>query len=347
MKAVLFREHGGPEKLSYEDVPKPVIGPEEVLIRVKACALNHLDIWIRQGSPAYPMPLPHVPGSDVAGVVEAVGDHVESVRVESVKVGDRVFVSPGMSCWRCNECLAGRDNFCRSYALLGAMAHGGYAEYVKVPFRNVLPIPGDLPFEQAAAFPLVSVTAWHMLFSLAQLRLGETVLIMGAGSGVGSMAVQMAKLAGARVITTVGSDDKIPKAVLLGAQAVINHTSEKVAERVKLLTEGRGVDVVIEHIGPQVWDHCMASLARGGRLITCGATTGADVKLDLRYVYSRQFTIKGSYMGTRAELVQAAELVGRGKLKPVIDRTYPLREAKAAQEHLLSRKFFGKIVLEC
>ena len=347
MKAVLFREHGGPEKLSYEDVPKPTIDRQEVLVRVQACALNHLDIWIRQGNPAYPMPLPHVSGSDIAGVVEAVGDQVEGVRSESVKVGDRVFISPGLSCWRCRECLAGRDNFCLSYGLVGAMTHGGYAEYVKVPFRNVLPIPGNLTFEQAAAFPLVSVTASHMLFALARLQHGETVLVMGAGSGVGSMAVQMAHLAGARVITTVGTDDKIPKAVLLGAHAVINHTREKVAERVRLLTEGRGVDVVIEHIGPEVWESCLASLAKGGRLITCGATTGAEVKLDLRYVYSRQFTIKGSYVGTRAELVKAAELIGQGKLKPVVDRTYPLKEARAAQEQLLSRKFFGKIVLSC
>ncbi len=347
MKAVIFREHGGTEKLSYEDMPKPQIGPDEVLIRIRACALNHLDIWIRQGSPAYPMPLPHISGSDIAGEVEAVGTQVDGVRADSIKVGDRVFVSPGISCWRCNECLAGRDNFCRSYVLVGAMTHGGYAEYVKVPFRNVLPIPGNLSFEQAAAFPLVSVTAWHMLFALAQLQLGETVLIMGAGSGVGSLAVQMAHLVGARVITTVGAEDKIPKAVLLGAHAVIDHSREKVAERVKLLTEGRGVDVVIEHIGPEVWQQCLASLAKGGRLITCGATTGADVKLDLRYVYSRQFTIKGSYMGTRAELVKAAELVGQGKLKPVVDRTYPLSEARAAQEQLLSRKVFGKIVLGC
>lgn len=340
MKAVLFRAHGGPDKLSYEDLPTPTIGSEDVLVRVKACALNHLDIWVRQGNPAYPMPLPHVSGSDVAGVVEQVGPHVDGVTA-----GQRVFLSPGISCWRCDACLAGRDNFCRSYRLLGAVVHGGYAEYVKVPVRNVLPIPENLSFEQAAAFPLVSVTASHMLFALAGLQHGETVLIMGAGSGVGMIAVQMAKLAGARVITTVGSDDKIPKAVILGADAVINHAREKVSERVKLLTEGRGVDVVIEHIGPEVWDSCLASLAKGGRLITCGATTGAEVKLDLRYVYSRQFTIKGSYMGTRAELVKAAELYGQGKLKPVIDRTYPLQEARAAQELMLSRKFFGKIVL--
>lgn len=234
---------------------------------------------------------------------------------------------------------------CRSYGLLGAMTHGSYAEYVKVPFRNVLPVPENLSFEQAAAFPLVSVTASHMLFALAGLQHGETVLIMGAGSGVGTMAIQMAKLAGARVMTTVGSDDKIPKAVILGADAVINHAKEKVAERVKLLTEGRGVDVVIEHIGPEVWDTCLDSLGKGGRLVTCGATTGGEVKLNLRYVFSRQLTIKGSYMGTRAELVKVAELMGQSRLISVIDRTFPLQEARVAQQLMLSRKFFGKILL--
>ena len=340
MKAVLFRAHGGPDKLSYEDLPTPTIGPEDVLVRVKACALNHLDIWIRQGIPAYPIPLPHVSGSDVAGIIEQVG-----TQAEGVTVGQRVFVSPGLSCWKCERCLAGQDNMCRSYGLIGAITHGGYAEYVKVPFRNVLPIPENLSFEQAAAFPLVSVTASHMLFALAGLQHGETVLIMGAGSGVGMMAVQMAKLAGARVMTTVGSDDKIPKAVILGADAVINHTREKVDDRVNLLTEGRGVDVVIEHIGPEVWDTCLQSLVKGGRLVTCGATTGGDVTLNLRYVFAHQLTIKGSYMGTRAELVKAAELMGQGRLISVIDRTYPLKDARAAQEQMLSRKFFGKIVL--
>ena len=342
MKAVLFRAHGGPDKLSYEDLPTPTIGPDEVLIKVKACALNHLDIWIRQGNPAYPMPMPHVSGSDVAGIVEQVG-----AQADHVTVGQRVFVSPGISCWKCEPCLAGRDNFCKSYSLLGAMMHGGYAEYVKVPFRNVLPMPENLSFEQAAAFPLVSVTASHMLFAQAGLQYGETVLIMGGGSGVGTMAIQLAKLAGARVITTVGSDDKIPKAVILGADAVINHAKDHVAERVKLLTEGHGVDVVFEHIGPEVWESCLASLAKGGRLITCGATTGAEVKIDLRYIYSRQYTIKGSYMGTRAELVKAAELMGQKRLISVIDRTYPLKEARAAQEQMISRKFFGKIILVC
>ncbi|OQW36769.1 MAG: alcohol dehydrogenase [Nitrospira sp. SG-bin1] len=342
MKAVLFREHGGPDKLSYEEMPMPQIGPQDVLIRVKACALNHLDLWVRQGSPAYAVPFPHVGGSDVSGIVERVGAHVEGI-----VIGTPVFVSPGISCWNCEFCLAGRDNMCRTYHLLGAKVHGGYAEYVKVPFRNVLPIPDNITFEQAAAFPLVSITASHMLFALARLQPGETVLVMGAGSGVGMMAVQMAKLAGARVITTVGSEDKIPKAVVLGADAVIDHSKEKVSERVKLLTEGRGVDVVVEHIGPDVWDSCLASLAKGGRLITCGATTGGEVQLNLRSVFSRQLTIKGSYMGTRAELVKAAELIGQKRLIAVVDRTFPLRDARAAHALMASRKFFGKIVLVC
>ena len=340
MNAVVFHEHGGPGKLQYQEMPAPTLGQHEVLVRVKACALNHLDIWIRQGSPAYPMPLPHISGSDIAGVVERIGS-----QVEGVSEGERVFVSPGVGCGRCEQCFAGRDNMCRSYGLIGAMCHGGYAEYVKVPTRNVFPIPGTLTFEQAAAFPLVSVTAWHMLFSLADLRLGEDVLIMGAGSGVGHMAIQMAKLAGARVFTTVGSDDKIAKAKSLGADEVINHSREQVNQRVRELTHRRGVDVVIEHIGPEVWGQCIDSLAKGGRLVTCGATTGAEVKLDLRYVYSRQLTIKGSYMGSQSELLKAAQLIGQGQLRPVIDRTFPLADAKAAQEYLLSRKFFGKIVL--
>ncbi|MBW8064671.1 MAG: zinc-binding dehydrogenase [Nitrospira sp.] len=340
MKAVVFHEHGGPDRLRYEEVEPPRAASNEVVVRVKACALNHLDIWIRQGIPTYTIPLPHISGCDVAGVIEQVGGEVSHVRV-----GDQIFVSPGLSCWHCNLCLAGRDNQCPSYKILGAQVNGGFAEFVAVPGRNVTPIPGTLTFEQAAAFPLVSVTAWHMLFSLAELRPGEEVLIMGAGSGVGSMAVQMAKLVGARVITTVGSDEKSAKAQAIGADEVINHTSEDVGKRVRTLTGGRGVDVVIEHIGPQVWDQCLVSLAKGGRLVTCGATTGGEAKLDLRALFSRQLTLKGSYMGTRAELLKAAELFGRGKLKPVVDRVFPLSEARFAQEYLLSRKQFGKVVL--
>jgi 2-desacetyl-2-hydroxyethyl bacteriochlorophyllide A dehydrogenase len=340
MKAVVFHEHGGPEKLQYEDRPDPQIKPDEVLVRVKACALNHLDIWARQGIPAYKIALPHISGSDVAGVVEQVGSGVSGVTK-----GQRVFVSPGLNCGACEQCQAGRDNLCPSFGVLGAKTDGGYAELVAVPGRNVLPIPGDLTFEHAAAFPLVSVTAWHMLFTLAGVHARDRVLVMGAGSGVGSMAVQMAKLAGARVVTTVGTEDKISKATQLGADVVLNHNTEDVTARVQEVTEGRGVDVVIEHIGPQVWDQSLRALAKGGRLVTCGATTGGEVKLDLRYLFSRQLTIKGSYMGTKAELIEVAALVGSGKLRPIVDRVYPLKEARAAQEQMLSRKFFGKLVL--
>ncbi len=341
MKAVVFHEHGGPDKLQFEERPSPPAPqPHDVTVRVKACALNHLDIWIRQGIPAYKIPLPHISGCDIAGTVEQVGEGISGLAV-----GERVFVSPGLSCWRCDQCLAGRDNLCSSYKILGAQVDGGYAELVTVPGMNAIPIPERLTFEQAAACPLVSVTAWHMLFALGGLRPGETVLVMGAGSGVGSVAIQLARAAGARVYTTVGSDDKVAKAKELGAEEVILHTREEVAKRVKGLTDGRGVDLVIEHIGPAVWDHCLQSLARGGRLITCGATTGGEVKLDLRFLFSRQLTLKGSYMGTRAELLEAAKLLGAGQVRPVVDRVFPLREARAAQEYMLERKVFGKIVL--
>lgn len=340
MKAVIFEQHGGPEQLKPAEVARPPCAPDGVLVRVKACALNHLDLWIRQGIPAYSIPLPHISGCDVAGVVEEVGD-----RVSDMTRGARVVVSPGLSCWRCDSCLAGRDNLCPSYKILGAQVDGGYAEYVAVPSVNAIPISDPLSFEHAAAFPLVSVTAWHMLFSLADLRPGDTVLIMGAGSGVGSLAIQLAKLGGARVITSVGSDGKVAKARALGADDVINHSAEDVVKRVKSLTGGRGVDIVFEHIGQAVWSQCLAALVKGGRLVTCGATTGGEAKLDLRHVFSRQLTIKGSYMGTRAELLKAAALVNAGTLRPVVDRTFPLSDARAAQEHLLSRNAFGKVVL--
>jgi NADPH:quinone reductase-like Zn-dependent oxidoreductase len=341
MNAVVFHAHGGTDQLRYEAVPDPVPEPGEVLIRVKACALNHLDIWVRQGIPSYTLSLPHISGSDVAGVVEAVGDPAAGI-----VPGQRVFISPGLSCWRCDQCLAGRDNFCSSYGLVGAKIAGGYAEFIKVPARNVIEIPGSLSFREAAAFPLVSVTAMHMLFALGGLQAGEDVLIMGGGSGVGSVAVQLAKLAGARVVTTVGAQDKIAKAKELGADLVIDHAEEGIAATIKQFTGGRGVDLAIEHIGPAVWSECVQSLAKGGRLITCGATTGGEVNLDLRYVYSRQLTIRGSYMGTRAELVRAAQLMEQSKLRAVVDRVFPLQEARAAQEYLLSRRFFGKILLE-
>src|SRR5438309_3843061 len=263
MKAAIFYQHGGPEVVRYEEAIEPPLNAGQIRVRVKACALNHLDIWIRQGIPAFAVPLPHIGGCDVAGIVERVGTEVGSVP------GDRIFIAPGLSCWRCEFCLSGRDNLCLSYRILGAQVDGGMAEFVTVPAINVIPIPGNLSFEQAAAFPLTAMTAWHMLFGRAKLQPAEDVLVLGAGSGVGSMAVQMAHAAGARVFTTVGSEDKIARATALGAEEVINHAQENIAERVKSLTGGRGVDVGIEHVGPATWEHSVRSVAEGGRLITC------------------------------------------------------------------------------
>jgi len=341
MKAVTFHEYGGPEKLIYEDVAVPQVGHDEMLVRVKACALNYLDIWIRQGIPNYTISLPHISGCDVSGVIDSVGSAYSGPLV----AGQSVFVMPGISCGNCDQCLIGKGNCCAHFHILGAQRHGGYAEYVAVPAMNVLPLPPNLDFVQAAAFPLVSLTAWHMVKTLADVQPGETVLVMGAGSGVGSMAIQMANLLGVRVLTTVGAEDKKEKATMLGADAVINHSVENMSERVAELTNGRGVDVVIEHIGQQVWGQCLKSLARGGRLVTCGATSGGTAQFDLRYLYSRQLTIMGAYMGTRDELVEATHFIEADKLRPVVDSTFPLEEARAAQERMLARKNFGKIVL--
>jgi len=341
MKAVTFHEHGGPEKLIYEDVPVPQVGPDEMLVRVKACALNHLDNWIRQGIPNYTISLPHISGCDVSGVIDSVGSAYSGPLV----LGQSVFVMPGISCGNCDQCLIGKGNCCAHFQILGAQRHGGYAEYVAVPAMNVLPLPPNLDFVQAAAFPLVSLTAWHMVKTLADVQPGETVLVMGAGSGVGSMAIQMANLLGARVLSTVGAEDKKEKAKLLGADAVINHTVEDISKRVAELTHGRGVDVVIEHIGQEVWSHCLKSLSRGGRLVTCGATSGGTTQFDVRYLYSRQLTIMGAYMGNMDELVEATRFIEADTLRPVVDSTFPLEEARAAQERMLARKNFGKIVL--
>jgi NADPH:quinone reductase-like Zn-dependent oxidoreductase len=307
---------------------------------VKACALNHLDLWIRQGIPAYRITLPHISGCDVAGVVERVG-----AGVTHVAVGDSVVLAPGLSCGQCDWCRAGEDNLCASYGIRGALTDGGYAELTTASARDALLLPPNLSFEEAAAFPLVFLTAWHMLVTRAKLQMGETVLVHAAGSGIGHAAIQIAKHLGARVYTTVGSDAKIPKAKALGADEVINYRNEDFEERINTLTQKRGVSVVFEHIGPQTWEKSLRVLAKGGRLVTCGATSGPSVPLDLRYVFSRQLTILGSMMGTRAELEQVAQLMGQRKLQPVVDSVIPLREARAAQERMLNRDVFGKLIL--
>ena len=340
MKAVRFHQHGGPEVLKYEDAPDPKIQANEVLVKVKACALNHLDIWLRGGVRRWQLALPHIVGSDIAGEVAEVGS-----LVARLKPGDRVLLSPGISCGQCEACFKGLDSACRNYTLFGVMVDGGYAEYVKSPEMNVIPIPGDLSFDEAAAVPLVYTTAWHMLFTRADLKPGEDVLVIGAGSGVGTAAIQICKLVGARVIATAGADWKLEKARELGADEVINHSRQSVSEEVKRLTAKRGVDVVFEHVGAAVWEDCFESLATYGRLVTCGTTSGPEVKLDLQVLYGRQRSILGSFMGGKGELMDALKLIGQRRLKAVIDSAFPLQDAAEAQKKMESRNFFGKILL--
>jgi len=340
MQAVRFHEHGGPEVLKYEAAPDPKIAANEVLVRVKACALNHLDLWLRRGVSDWKLPLPHIAGSDVSGEVAELGS-----LVKRVKTGERVLLSPGISCGQCEACSKGLDSACRNYTVLGVFVDGGYAELVKAPEANAIPIPGDLSFDEAAAVPLVFLTAWHMLFTRAQLRPGEDVLVIGAGSGVGSAAIQIAKAVNARVIATAGADWKLEKARALGADEVINHSRQAISAEVKRFTEKRGVDVIVEHVGAAVWEECFNSLATYGRLVTCGVTSGGEVKLNLQGLFGRQRSVMGSFMGGKAELLEALKLIARRKLKAVIDSAFPLREAAAAQRKMESREFFGKILL--
>ena len=338
MKAIRFHTHGGAEVLQYEDAPTPEARAGEALVRVRATSLNHLDIFQRRGIERVRIPLPHISGADVAGeVVEAPDGTLAS--------GSRVMLQPGLSCGRCAMCLEGRDNECPRYDVLGYQSDGGYAEYVRVPVQNLIPIPDAIGFIEASAFPLTFLTAWHMLLTRARLQAGELVLVIGGGSGVGQAAIQIARLHGARVIATAGTDEKLARARALGAHETVNHTSGDLAADVRRLTNGRGVDVVVEHVGTATWDRSVRSLAGGGRLVTCGATTGHDARIDLRFLFSRQLSLLGSYMGRKAELLRAAEFLFSGELMPIIDRVYPLAEAAEAHRRLEAREGFGKIVL--
>jgi len=339
MKAVVIASHGGPEVLRYTEFSKPSIGPQDVLVRVRACALNHLDLWVRRGLPGRSVPFPHILGSDISGEVAEVGEKVQNARV-----GDKVLLAPGISCGQCEPCIAGRDNFCKDYVLFGSTVDGGYAEFVKSPAANLIPIPAGLSFEEAAAVPLVFLTAWHMLFDRARLKPAEEVLVIAAGSGVGSAAVQIAKVTGARVIATAGSEGKLAKAKELGADEALLHVGE-FAREVKRLTNGRGVDVVFEHVGAATWDQSVYSLAHGGRLVTCGATTGFETKINIGYLFARQLSILGSFMGPKSDLFAVLELFRRGLLQPVIDCVIPLDQAAEAHRHLENREQFGKVVL--
>jgi NADPH:quinone reductase-like Zn-dependent oxidoreductase len=342
VKAVVLRSFGGPEYLEVAEVPDPVAGPGEALLRVRACALNHLDLWIRGGLPTAKMRLPFILGCDVAGEVVALGAGVSGLRV-----GARCAVHPGRCCGQCDACLDGRESDCPDYAIIGAYGglQGGYAELLTVPVEHLLPMPDGLSFENAAAVPLTFLTAWHMVITLAELKAGQTMLIVGAGAGVSTAAISIAKWRKARVIATSTSTEKLERARALGADDVIHHPPEDLMRSVRRLTDGRMVDVVFEHVGPAVIGEALKCLRRSGRLVTCGATSGPVAEIDLRYVFDRQLRILGARMGNLAEMRKVWELVALGAVSPVIDATFPLEQARAAHERLSSRGQFGKVVL--
>jgi NADPH:quinone reductase-like Zn-dependent oxidoreductase len=339
MKAVRIHEYGGPEVLKLEDIPVPVPKPNEVLVRVKACAMNHLDLWIRQGLPKVKT-LPHILGSDISGEVKEVGE-----LCSRVKPGQRVLLAPGLSCRQCEQCVSGLDNQCRQYTMFGSGVWGGNREFMTTPEYAVIPIPESLSFEDAAAAPLVFLTAWHMLFGRAGLQAGEDVLVLAASSGVGMAAIQVAKMFHCRVIATAGGEEKLAKARALGADHTIDHYGQNISAEVKKITGKRGVDVLVEHVGTATWPKSLESLAPGGRLVTCGATTGFDAHVDLRYLFSKQWSLLGSFMGTLGELHHVLEFVFRGQLKAVIDRSYPLAEIRQAHERVERKEQFGKVIV--
>lgn len=341
MKAVRMHAHGGVEHLFYEDAPRPEItDPSDVIVKLKAASLNHIDIWNRLGATGITMPMPHILGADGAGVVVEAG-----AKVATVKVGDAVCLYPPTGCGQCEFCFTDRDFLCIRLHVLGERLEGTYAELVKLPAQNCFAIPQTYSFEEAAAFPLVFITLWRMIVTNAELQPGETILIIGIGGGVASASLQVAKALGARVIVTSGSDEKLARATILGADHGIHHFRENIADVVRELTEGRGADVVFDSVGGEVWQKSLASLASRGRLVTCGATAGGQPNDDIDAICSKQLRIYGSTLGSREEFRQLISFLNAIKIRPVIDKTFPLAEAAAAQRYLEEGKQFGKVVL--
>ncbi len=346
MRALVLRGHGDLAQLEIADVPRPEVRRDnDVLIRLKAAALNHLDLWTVRGLPGLSVEFPHILGADGAGVVEEVG-----AGVTGVQPGERVMFNPGISCYQCEYCLAGEHSLCESYGLLGEHLPGTLAEYIVVPEQNVAVVPtppdDELTWAEAAAFSLVSLTAWRMLMTRARVRPGECVLIWGIGGGVSCTALRVAKLAGAWVIATSSSDRKLAAARGLGADATVNHATEEVVQAVRALTGKRGVDVVLESVGEATWDQSLRLLARGGRLVSCGATTGPRVSLDVRRMFWHQWTIMGSTMGSWQDYRDVVRLLGQGELRPIVDSTFPLDEGVTALRRLEQGEQMGKIVVE-
>jgi len=319
-------------------VPEP--GPRQVRLRVRAVGLNHLDLWVRNGVPGHSFPLPLVPGCDIAGVVDALGPGALGVAA-----GDEVVVAPGVSCGRCLACRAGEDALCQTYGILGESQDGGCQEYLVVRDEGIFAKPPGLDWAQSAALPLTFLTAWHMLKSRARVQPGEWVLVHAAGSGVSSAAIQIAALLGARVITTAGTDEKCARGLSLGAEEAINYRTADFAREVRRLTSGRGVEVVVDHVGADTFERSLRCLVKGGRYVTCGATSGFELKTDFRLVFFKSLSILGSTMGGSHELATVLSLVASGRLHPIVDRVFPLEQIAEAHRHLASREVFGKVVL--
>lgn len=342
MKATLFHKHGGPEVLTYGDCDAPKITSDELLIKVKACSINHLDLWIRSGLRGMQINLPHILGCDISGIIDQIGK-----TCYGYEIGQEVIVSPGTSCGSCKFCLTGADNFCSKYSIIGGYdKNGGYAEFVSVPKQNILPKPQDLSFEESASIPLTFLTAWNMLVKRAKIKTGETVLIVGGSSGVGTAAIQIAKLFNCYVFATAGTDEKLNKMKNLGADFVVNHHNDDFGEIIREKTNHIGVDVVFEHVGVATWARSVNSLTHGGRLITCGTTTGSETNFDIRLLYRRQLSIMGSFMGSKGDLFNILKFVNQGKLKPVISDIFSLQDANKAHDIIENRKHFGKVVLK-
>jgi len=341
LKAVRIHEHGGIDKLRYEEVEEPrLTSPTEAIVRLESAALNRIDLWNREGLTGMDIALPHILGADGAGIVAEVGDEVHNV-----KRGDTVCLYPPSGCGHCEFCFSDREFMCLHLRVPGERLQGTYAEYIKVPAANCFPIPGGLSFEEAAAFPLVFITVWRMLVTNAELRPGEHVVILGIGGGVATAALQLAKQMGAHIIVTSSSDEKLEMAKNWGAHHGINYLRSDFAKEVRALTGKRGVDVVVDCVGGDSWVKSLAALAKGGRLVTCGATAGANPQTDLRRIFWNHLKIFGSTMGSRGEFRQLLGFMRVSGVRPIIDQVFPLKEAAAAQRRLEEGKQFGKVVL--
>lgn len=340
MKAYVIAHHGGPEVLRIEERRVPEPGRGEVRLHMQAAALNHLDLWVRKGVPGHRFPLPLIPGSDGVGTLDVLGEDVSGLRL-----GQSYIPAPGYGCGHCELCRGGEESLCRDYRILGESRDGTCAEYLTLPARALHPIPAGLTPTDATALPLTLMTTWRMLHRRAHLRPGESILVQAGGSGIGSTAIQIARALGCRVLTTVGSPAKAEKARQLGADEVILYRDVDVAQAVRDLVGKRGVDVVVEHTGAATWPASLRVLARGGRLVTCGATTGAEVHVDLRVLFFKQIALLGSTMGSQTDLREALALVSAGKLRPQVDRIYAMEDLAQAHQYLADRRAFGKVVL--